>query len=75
MDSFGFTPKPRVAAYTSVLRQAGIHAGNCIMVEDSAANLKTAKRLGMRTAWLSQQCRKPSWVDWRITSLFDLQRI
>lgn len=75
MDSFGLTPKPRVAAYTSVLRQAGIRAGHCIMVEDSAANLKTAKRMGMRTVWLSHQHRKPSWVDWRITSLLDLQRI
>jgi putative hydrolase of the HAD superfamily len=75
MDSFGLTPKPRTAAYTSVLRQAGLRAGNCIMVEDSVANLKTAKRMGMRTVWLSQQYRKPAWVDWRIRSLFDLRRI
>jgi putative hydrolase of the HAD superfamily len=75
MDSFGLTPKPRVAAYTRVLRQAGLDAGRCIMVEDSAANLQTAKRLGMRTVWLSHQKRKPVWVDWRITSLLDLRRI
>ncbi|MBP7580978.1 MAG: HAD-IA family hydrolase, partial [Vogesella sp.] len=72
---FGLTPKPRVAAYTRVLRQAGLDAGRCIMVEDSAANLQTAKRLGMRTVWLSHQIRKPAWVDWRITSLLDLRRI
>ncbi|MEC5206035.1 FMN phosphatase YigB (HAD superfamily) [Vogesella perlucida] len=75
MDSFGLTPKPRLAAYRSVLRQAGLAAGDCIMVEDSVQNLRTAKRLGMRTVWLSRSYRKPVWVDWRVSSLGELRRL
>lgn len=75
MDSFVLVPKPRLAAYRSVLRQTGLAAGDCIMVEDSVQNLKTAKRLGMRTVWLSPVCRKPAWVDWRLKDLAGLQRL
>lgn len=75
MDSFGLTPKPRLAAYRSVLRQAGLDAGSCIMVEDSVKNLRTAKRLGMRTVWLSQAYQKPAWVDWRLRHLSSLSRL
>lgn len=75
MDSFDLTPKPRLAAYRSVLRQTGLAAGSCIMVEDSVQNLRTAKRLGMRTVWLSREPRKPVWVDWRLAELDGLRRL
>ena len=45
-----------------------------ILVEDSAENLKTAKRLGMRTVWISRATRAPAWVDLRLKSVLELPR-
>lgn len=67
--------KPNVRAFRSVLRQAGISAGNCIMIEDSADNLKTAKQLGMKTVWLHNKPVKPDWVDYRIRDIGELARL
>lgn len=75
IERFGLTPKPRAMAYHRVLRHAGIAAGQCIMVEDTVANLRTAKQLGMHTVWLSRHHTKPAWVDRRITTLYALPRL
>ncbi len=44
------------------------------MVEDTLANLRTAKRLGMKTVWVTRESRSPSWVDVRVTSVGALRR-
>ena len=46
----------------------------CILVEDSAENLRTAKRLGMTTVWISRSLRRPHFVDHRLPSVLDLAR-
>ena len=74
IQRFG-NPKPHPAAYMRVLRQTGVAAGNCIMVEDSADNLRTAKQLGMKTVWISSSIQRPDWVDWRIRHLADIARL
>jgi putative hydrolase of the HAD superfamily len=45
------------------------------MVEDSADNLKTAKRLGMKTVLVTEAARAPAHVDVNITSLAQLPRL
>ncbi len=44
------------------------------MVEDTLANLRTAKRLGMKTVWVTREARSPAWVDVRVTSVGALRR-
>lgn len=44
-----YLPKPFAAPYEAVLEAIGVPARDCIMVEDSLANLRTAKELGMGT--------------------------
>lgn len=63
IEDLGFHPKPQPRAYQKVLRRLGVSARRCIMVEDSVANLREAKRLGMRTIWVSQASKRPVWVD------------
>lgn len=75
MEALDYQPKPRSGGYFRVLRDAGLAAGNCVMVEDTAANLKTAKRLGMRTVWINRHISQPAWVDWRITNLQQLAHL
>jgi putative hydrolase of the HAD superfamily len=44
-----YLPKPGPEPYLAVLERIGLPAANCIMVEDSPENLRTAKNLGMGT--------------------------
>ena len=46
----------------------------CIMLEDSAVNLRTAKRLGMRTVLVGGGLRTPAYVDVRIPNILALRR-
>jgi len=45
------------------------------MVEDSLENLRTAKRLGMKTVWVDQSSRSPSWVDANVRDIVRLPRL
>jgi putative hydrolase of the HAD superfamily len=56
------------------LRSERLQASRCIMVEDVLPNLRTAKRLGMKTVWVSAGTRQPGWVDVRLASILDLPR-
>ncbi|THF62352.1 pyrimidine 5'-nucleotidase [Pseudothauera nasutitermitis] len=67
-------PKPAVRAYREVLRAHRLNPQRCILVEDSAMNLRTARRLGMRTVWVSRALRCPAFVDVKIASVLDLRR-
>ena len=69
-----FQPKPALGGFRYLLRSERLDAHRCIMVEDSLANLQTAKRLGMKTVWVSGSTRQPPWVDLRLVSVLDLPR-
>ena len=44
-----YQPKPFPDPYREVLRRIGCHAEQTVMVEDSVANLVTAREMGMKT--------------------------
>jgi putative hydrolase of the HAD superfamily len=44
------------------------------MVEDTLDNLRTAKKLGMRTVWVSRTHNAPGYVDVTVRSIRELQR-
>jgi putative hydrolase of the HAD superfamily len=44
-----YQPKPNPEPYHGVLKELGVEACECIMIEDSSANLDQAKDLGMKT--------------------------
>ncbi len=69
-----YKPKPQTAGFRRLLRKHRLHASQCVMVEDSAENLQTAKRLGMRTVWVSQEIRAPNYVDLKIRDVMELPR-
>ena len=58
-----------------LLRKHGLNPAHCVMVEDSAENLQTAKRLGMRTVWVDATMRLPAYVDVKIRSVMELPRV
>ncbi len=69
-----YRPKPQAAGFRGLLRKHHLHAAQCVMVEDSAENLRTAKQLGMRTVWVSDALRAPSYVDVKVRDVLELPR-
>lgn len=74
IERLRFKPKPATAGFLQLLRNERLAPRNCIMVEDTLANLKTAKRLGMKTVWVSASTRRPPYVDVTVSSVVDLPR-
>jgi putative hydrolase of the HAD superfamily len=46
-------PKPSRALLRKLIKRERLTAHRCVLVEDTLANLKSAKALGMRTAWVT----------------------
>ena len=75
IERLEFHPKPQAHAFRTVLKAIRVPAHRCIFIEDTADNLRTAKRLGMRTVWVSHTLNTPSYVDLRIGSALQLPRL
>ena len=69
-----FRPKPEVAGFLRLLKKHRLRPAQCVMVEDSAENLQSAKKLGMSTVWVSSATRAPAYVDLKIRSVTELPR-
>ncbi len=69
-----YRPKPDASGFLRLLRDHKLHPANCVMVEDNLDNLRTAKRLGMRTVWIDATPRSPTWIDVNIRHLRSLPR-
>lgn len=74
VDNLGFHPKPMRQSFLRLLRAERLNPRHCIMVEDSLANLRTAKMLGMKTVWVSTDSRQSPFVDAKIRSATQLSR-
>jgi putative hydrolase of the HAD superfamily len=80
-------PKPSKLMLRRLLRKHGLAARRCILVEDTLDNLRAAKRVGVRTVWVTQYLRlvdpsgsatlpkmlkRPAFVDVKVKSLRQL---
>lgn len=70
-----FSPKPGLTAFHRLLHRHQLVPEQCILVEDTAENLRPARRLGMGTVLVSPKVTLPAWVDVRIRSVADLPRL
>jgi len=64
-----FRPKPDAYGFLRLCRAHHLRPRRCIMVEDTLENLRTAKRLGMKTVWISRTKRVPGYVDVSVTGI------
>jgi putative hydrolase of the HAD superfamily len=69
-----FRPKPDAYGFLRLMCKNRLSPERCIMVEDTLVNLRTAKKLGMRTVWVSREARAPSFVDATVRSVRALHR-
>ncbi len=67
-------PKPSPVGYRKLLARYRLNPRRCVMVEDTHANLVTAKRLGMATVWLGRKAHHGGVVDIGLPSLAQLPR-
>jgi putative hydrolase of the HAD superfamily len=89
MRMFGrLRPKPDTRMLRHVLAKLHLPASRCVLVEDTVANLRSARRLGLRTVWMQRYLRhnphgpeaglglhgRPACVDQRVRSLRALRR-
>jgi putative hydrolase of the HAD superfamily len=75
IEHTGYQPKPDRRGFLRLLRKHKLQPRRCVMVEDSLANLKTAKRLGMRTVWVGGAAKAPACVDLSIRHVAQLPRM
>lgn len=67
-----YQPKPDRRGFLRLLHKHRLQPRRCVMIEDSLDNLKTAKRLGMRTVWVSVAAKAPAYVDLSIRHVAQL---
>jgi putative hydrolase of the HAD superfamily len=72
VENVRYQPKPMAAGFRALLAAERLDPRRCIMVEDSLANLVTAKRLGMKTVWVGEGLRRSTSVDLKIRSVVEL---
>ena len=70
-----FQPKPLAGGFRHILQREGLLASRCVLVEDSLPNLRAAKKLGMKTVWVTRDSRHPAMVDAKIASVLKLPAI
>jgi len=82
-------PKPSKSLLRKLMTRERLAPGRCVLVEDTAVNLKAAKALGLRTAWITRYLRgesgalpihhanltkRPIYVDVKVKSLKSLSK-
>lgn len=80
IESMRYVPKPARSSLARLLKRhgasgrRGAERHRVVMVEDNLDNLRSAKRLGLTTVWISDEPHKPAYVDIRLRSVLDLAR-
>ena len=72
VESVRYQPKPMISGFRALLQAERLDPRRCIMVEDTLPNLVVAKKLGMKTVWVSAGHRQSPSVDARIRSVLEL---
>jgi putative hydrolase of the HAD superfamily len=75
VESTKFHAKPSVRGFQMLLKTIKAKASDCIMIEDNLPALMTAKRLGMRTIWVTKKLQKPNFVDYRLSEVLALTHL
>ncbi len=70
----GYLPKPCPEPYHAVLDRLSASASQCIMVDDSPENLRTAKDLGMGTILVGEKT-PPPWIDVAIHEAVEVPQV
>lgn len=67
-------PKPSRWLLKKIMARQKLRAHQCVLIEDTLDNLRSAKQLGMKTVWITQYLKKanfmrPHFVDLKVRSI------
>ena len=74
IESMRYVPKPAKSSLARILKRHRRRGERVIMVEDNLDNLKTARRLGLTTVWVSRESGRPAFVDVKLKSVLQLSK-
>lgn len=75
VESAQFHAKPSVRGFQILLKSIQAKASDCVMLEDNLPALMTAKRLGMKTIWITRKLQIPNFVNYRLSSVLALTHL
>lgn len=75
VESTKFHAKPSIRGFQMLLKNLRVKPSDCVLLEDNLHALMTAKRLGMKTIWITKTLQKPNFVDYRLSSVLALTHI
>lgn len=75
LEDLDLRPKPDPRSYEAVTSRLGVAARDCVLVDDTRANLIGARRNGMRTVWLAPELSVDDEIHHVITGLHDLELV
>jgi putative hydrolase of the HAD superfamily len=75
VESTKFHAKPSVRGFHMLLKTINVKACDCVILEDNLPALMTAKRLGMKTIWITKKLQKPNFVDYRLSEVLALTHL
>jgi putative hydrolase of the HAD superfamily len=75
IESTRYRPKPSLHGFRMLLRAHDLDPHRCALIDDMAENLRSAKKLGMSTVWVSPRTARLAYVDLRVTSVTQLPRL
>jgi len=70
-----YQPKPLAGGLRLLLDRERLAPQRSVLVEDTLINLRAAKRMGLKTVWVTRERRSPGWVDAKVASVLALPRI
>jgi putative hydrolase of the HAD superfamily len=74
IESMRYVPKPARSSLARILERQRARGHHVVMVEDNLDNLKTARRLGLTTVWISRAPGRPAFVDVKLQSVLQLSK-
>jgi putative hydrolase of the HAD superfamily len=75
VEHTNYRPKPDNCGFMRLFKRHQVNAGQCVMIEGSLENLVAAKRLGMRTVWVSAGNKNAPCVDVKIRDVMRLAKV
>ena len=75
VESAKFHAKPAARGFHTLLKTLNVKSSDCILLEDNLTALMTAKRLGMKTIWITRKLNKPNFVDYRLSKVLALTHL
>jgi putative hydrolase of the HAD superfamily len=75
IEEVGLRSKPRLDAYECMLARLGARGPECVMVEDSARNLKPAKALGLTTVLVDAEPDGDGSADFVVESVLEVRQV